>query len=53
MSCHDHIACSLSIVQDDFEYALFRQRDSLGKALQLFGERLPKMRDELNEVLAA
>jgi hypothetical protein len=27
--------------------------DGLGKAHQLFGEQLPKLLDELNEVLAA
>ena len=29
------------------------QRGGLGKAHQLFGEQLPKLLDELNEVLAA
>jgi type I restriction enzyme, R subunit len=49
----DHIATSLSIDQDDFDYAPFSQRGGLGKAHQLFGEQLPKLLDELNEVLAA
>ena len=31
----------------------FNQRGGLGKAHQLFGEQLPKLLDELNEVLAA
>jgi len=49
----DHIATSLSIEPDDFGYAPFSQRGGLGKAHQLFGEQLPKLLDELNEVLAA
>ena len=49
----DHIATSLSIEADDFNYAPFSQRGGLGKAHQLFGPELPKLLDELNEVLAA
>ena len=49
----DHIATSLSIEPDDFDYAPFSQRGGLGKAHQLFGEQLPRLLDELNEVLAA
>jgi type I restriction enzyme R subunit len=49
----DHIATSLSIDPEDFEFAPFNQRGGLGKAHQLFGEQLPKLLDELNEVLAA
>jgi hypothetical protein len=32
---------------------LFSQQGGLGKAHQLFGEQLPRLLDELNEVLAA
>src|SRR5207253_8529561 len=49
----DHIDTSLSIEPDDFEYAPFNQLGGLGKAHQLFGEQLPNLLDELNEVLAA
>jgi hypothetical protein len=49
----DHIATSLSIEPDDFEYAPFSQRGGLGKAHQLFGDRLPALLEELNEKLAA
>ena len=35
------------------DYAPFSQRGGLGKAHQLFGPDLPKLLDELNEVLAA
>jgi type I restriction enzyme R subunit len=46
-------ATSLSIEPDDFDYAPFGLRGGLGKAHQPFGEQLPKLLDELNEVLAA
>ncbi len=49
----EHVATSLSIEPDDFEYAPFSQRGGLGRAHQIFGEQLPKLLDELNEVLAA
>ncbi len=37
----DHIATSLSIEPDDFDYSPFSQRGGLGKVHQLFGEQLP------------
>ena len=49
----DHIANSLAIEQEDFEYAPFSQLGGLGRAHELFGERLPVLLDELNERLAA
>ena len=49
----DHIATAISIEPNDFNYAPFSQRGGLGKAHQLFGNELPKLLDELNEVLAA
>jgi type I restriction enzyme R subunit len=49
----DHIATAISIEPEDFNYAPFSQRGGLGKAHQLFGPELPKLLDELNEVLAA
>lgn len=49
----DHIAASLSIDQDDFEYAPFSQLGGLGKAYDLFGDRLTAILEELNERLAA
>jgi type I restriction enzyme R subunit len=48
----DHIATSLSIDPEDFDLAPFSQQGGLGKAHQLFGAELPKLLDELNEVLA-
>jgi len=49
----DHVATSLSIEPDDFDYAPFSQRGGLGKAHQLFGDDLNKLLEELNETLAA
>ena len=49
----DHIATSLSIDGDDFDLSPFIEKGGLGRAYQLFGEQLPMLLDELNEVLAA
>jgi type I restriction enzyme, R subunit len=49
----DHIASSLRIEPDDFEYAPFAQRGGIGRAYQVFGLEWPKLLEELNEVLAA
>ena len=49
----DQIATSLSIEPDDLDLSPFNQRGGLGKAHQLFGEHLPNLLNELNEVLAA
>jgi len=49
----DHIASSLAIDQDDFEYAPFNQLGGLGKAYELFGDQLAAILDELNARLAA
>lgn len=49
----DHIANSLSIDSEDFEYAPFSQLGGLGKAYQLFGDQLTTLIEELNARLAA
>jgi type I restriction enzyme, R subunit len=49
----DQIAISLSIEPEDFDSVPFNQHGGLGRAYQLFGDRLPKLLDELNEALAA
>jgi type I restriction enzyme R subunit len=49
----EHIATAISIEPEDLELSPFNQRGGLGKAHQLFGEHLPKLLHELNEVLAA
>ncbi len=48
----EHIASSLTIERDDFEYAPFTQLGGLGKAHDLFGEKLNALLDELNARLA-
>ncbi len=49
----DHIASSLGIETEDFEYVPFAQHGGLGKAYQVFGKDLSPLMNELNEVLAA
>jgi type I restriction enzyme R subunit len=49
----DHVAASMGIEMDDFEYAPFAQKGGAGRAYQVFGERLEPLLNELNEVLAA
>jgi type I restriction enzyme R subunit len=47
----DHVAASLTIESDDFEYEPFVQRGGLGKAYQVFGKDMEPILKELNEVL--
>lgn len=49
----DHVAASLVISADDFDYTPFTQHGGLGKAHELFGDDLTPLLDELNEALAA
>jgi type I restriction enzyme R subunit len=49
----DHIATSLSIEPEDFDYAPFSQQGGLGRAAQLFGTELSAILEELNETLIA
>ena len=49
----DHIAANLGIEADDFNYAPFVQAGGLGKVVQLFGDSLNAIIEELNETLAA
>ncbi len=49
----EHIATSLAIEPDDFGTGWFGQHGSLGKAHDLFGEKLQPLMAELNERLAA
>ena len=48
----DHVAQSLEIDMDDFQYTPFVEEGGLGKAAQVFGPELRPLIDELNEVLA-
>ena len=49
----DHIATSLAIERDDFEYAPFGQMGGLGAVYRAFGADLDSVLAELNERLAA
>jgi type I restriction enzyme, R subunit len=49
----DHIATSLSIGNEDFEYAPFYEKGGQIKVVHLFGGKLNKILTELNEVLTA
>ncbi len=49
----DHIAASMTITVDDFEYTPFNEEGGLGKVHQVFGDRIDRLLDELNEALAA
>ena len=49
----DNIAGELAITTDSFEYTPFAERGGIGKAVQVFGDQLAPLMDELTEVLAA
>lgn len=49
----DHVAGSLVIKTDDFDYTPFVEHGGVGKAHEVFGDGLAPLLDELNEALAA
>ena len=49
----EHITTSLGIDLDDFEYAPFHDKGGPFKVMQLFGEDLDELLDELNKELVA
>ena len=49
----DHIAASLTIGPDDFDYVPFSEQGGLGKAWNLFGDELDGVMEELNGTLVA
>lgn len=49
----NHIAESIEITTDDFEYAPFDQMGGLGKASKVFGNRFDKIMEELSMGLVA
>ena len=49
----DHVANSFHIERDDLEMSPFDGQGGLGKMYQLFGAKMDKLLDELNEVLVA
>ena len=44
----DHIAGSVSIELNDFQYAPFNQRGGLARVYAVFGDALPGLLEELN-----
>ena len=44
----DHIATSMHMDRDDFEFSPFVEKGGLGKAWQMFGEELDSLLDEAN-----
>ena len=49
----EHVASSLAIAPDDFDYAPFIQHGGLGKAYTVFGNQFSPLLEELTEALAA
>jgi type I restriction enzyme, R subunit len=49
----DHIATSLEMTVEDFDYAPFAEEGGRGRAAQVFGQDLKSLLDELNGALAA
>jgi type I restriction enzyme, R subunit len=49
----DNIAGELAITPDSFEYTPFAERGGIGKAVQVFGDQLAPLMNELTEALAA
>jgi type I restriction enzyme R subunit len=48
----EHIATSLAMGMDDFDYAPFHERGGIMRAHNLFGQDLGRIMNELNEALA-
>jgi len=49
----ENIASEMRIAPDSFDYTPFVEHGGLGRAYQMFGERLSPLMDELTGVLAA
>jgi len=49
----EHIATSVVMEREDFECGWFATHGSLGRAYELFGEKLEEIMAELNERLVA
>jgi type I restriction enzyme, R subunit len=49
----ENIATELGIAPESFEYTPFVEHGGIGKAVQVFGDRLTPLMDELTEALAA
>ena len=49
----ENIASELGIAPESFEYTPFVEHGGIGRAVQVFGDRLTPLMDELTEALAA
>ena len=49
----DAVASDLGLTSDSFDYTPFTEHGGIGKAAQVFGDRLTPLMDELTEALAA
>ena len=49
----DHVISSVHIEKDDLDYAPFDGKGGVGKMVQLFGDDMDPIIDEMNEALAA
>jgi type I restriction enzyme R subunit len=49
----DHVAASMGITTADLDYTPFVERGGIGKAYEVFGDRLSPLLEELTDVLAA
>lgn len=49
----DQVATSMGVSTDDFQYTPFVEHGGAGKAVELFGDELAQLLDELNEALVA
>ena len=49
----ENIAAEMGITPESFQLTPFAERGGIGKAVQVFGERLTSITDELTEALAA
>jgi type I restriction enzyme R subunit len=49
----DHVAASLAITTEDFDYTPFVEQGGIGKASEVFGDALSPLLTELNQALAA
>ena len=49
----ENIAAEMGITAESFEYTPFAEHGGIGKAVQIFGDRLTPITDELTEALAA
>jgi type I restriction enzyme R subunit len=49
----DHVAASMGISEEDFDFTPFVEHGGIGKAYELFGDQFTPILEELSEVLAA